>query len=89
MQRRGELSKAMMDRDWPHQVALLSPRVAARFKEIQASARRLSAGERTHSSGEPSACPSSSVFLRDGLTAWPLLLAELDSYKPGDFRKSA
>jgi acetylornithine deacetylase/succinyl-diaminopimelate desuccinylase-like protein len=27
--------------------------------------------------------------LHEGLTAWPLLLAELARYKPGDFRKSA
>jgi len=27
--------------------------------------------------------------LHDGLRAWPLLLAELARYKPGDFRKSA
>ena len=48
MRRRGELSKGMIDRDWPHQVALPSPVVVARFKEIQASASRLGACLRTH-----------------------------------------
>ncbi len=41
MRRRGELSKGMIDRDWPHQVALPSPVVVARFKEIQACAGQL------------------------------------------------
>jgi hypothetical protein len=48
MRRRGELSKGMIDRDWPHQVALPSPVVVARFKEIQASASRRGACLRTH-----------------------------------------
>jgi hypothetical protein len=48
MRRRGELSKGMIDRDWPHQVALPSPVVVARFKEINEAARRLSACPRTH-----------------------------------------
>ena len=48
MRRRGELSKGMIDRGWPHQVALPSAVVVARFKEIQASASRLGACLRTH-----------------------------------------
>jgi len=48
MRRRGELSKSMIDRDWPHQVALLAPVVVVRFKEINEAARRLSACPRTH-----------------------------------------
>jgi hypothetical protein len=48
MRRRGELSKTMIDRDWPHQVALPAPVVVTRFKEIQEAARRLSACTRTH-----------------------------------------
>lgn len=48
MRRRGELSKGMIDRDWPHQVALPSPVVVARFKEIQASAARLGVCLRIH-----------------------------------------
>jgi hypothetical protein len=37
----------MIDRDWPHQVALPSPVVVARFKEIQAVAVRLGSCTRT------------------------------------------
>ena len=48
MWRRGELSKGMIDRDWPHQVALPAHVVVARFKEIQEAAGRLSACTRTH-----------------------------------------
>jgi hypothetical protein len=48
MRRRGELSKGMIDRNWPHQVALPAPVVVARFNEINEAARRLSACTRTH-----------------------------------------
>jgi len=48
MRRKGELSKATMDRLWPHQVALPAPVVVMRFKEIQETARGLSACTRTH-----------------------------------------
>jgi hypothetical protein len=48
MGRRGELSKGMIDRDWPHQVALPATVVIARFKEVHETSRRLSACPRTH-----------------------------------------
>jgi hypothetical protein len=48
MRRRGELSKEMIDRDWPHQVALPSPVVVDRFKEVQETCHRLGACPRTH-----------------------------------------
>jgi hypothetical protein len=47
MRRTGELSKGIIDRDWPHQVALPARAVVTRFKEIQEAARRLSACTRT------------------------------------------
>jgi hypothetical protein len=38
----------MIDRDWPHQVAVPSPVVVDRFEEIHAAASRLGACLRTH-----------------------------------------
>ena len=55
MRRKGELSKAAMDRLWPHQVALPAPLISARFTEIVRASLALGACERTHS------------FRRDGL----------------------
>lgn len=48
--RKGELSKAMMDRDWPHQVALLASRCAGgNYVTIRLFCEPLSLCPRTHS----------------------------------------
>jgi hypothetical protein len=52
--RKGELSKAGVDRGWPHQVALPSSQVVADFKTIMAFAAQLSI------------CPRGHWFRRDG-----------------------
>ena len=46
--RKGELSKAGVDRGWPHQVALPSSQVVAEFKTIMAFAEGLSMCVRGH-----------------------------------------
>jgi hypothetical protein len=46
--RKGELSKGMIDRQWPHQVALPSSQVVAEFKAIMAFAEGLSICVRGH-----------------------------------------